>query len=81
MDLRIAQAIVNPDRMNTPTVQVDYQTTGFLGLKTTGTCGPYTLTKPAAGDTAIKTFLLSDGQPDRGRPEQPEQPVPVPQHR
>lgn len=63
LDLRIAQAIADPARMNTPTVQVDYQTTGFLGLKTTGTCGPYTLTEPAVGDTAIKTFLLSAVNP------------------
>jgi hypothetical protein len=58
VDLEIAQGAINPDRMNAPTIQVDYQTTGIFGLKTTGTCGPYTLPKPPAGG-AVQTIKLS----------------------
>jgi len=60
IDLELAQAAVNPTRMNAPTIQVNYQTVGFLGLKTSGTCGPYTLPAPPAGLTTIK---LSDVNP------------------
>jgi hypothetical protein len=60
VDLQLAYAATNPTRMNAPTVQVNYQTVGFLGLKTTGTCGPYTLPQPT---TTLTTIKLSDANP------------------
>jgi hypothetical protein len=60
VDLQLAYAATNPSRMNAPTIQVNYQTVGFLGLKTTGTCGPYTLPQPSATLTTVK---LSDVNP------------------
>ena len=60
VDLQLAYAATNPTRMNAPTVQVNYQTVGFLGLKTTGTCGPYTLPQPT---TTLTTIKLSDVNP------------------
>lgn len=58
VDLQIAQAALNRDRMNAPSVQVDYQYIGNFGLKSTGTCGPYTLDKPPANG-AIESKKLS----------------------
>jgi hypothetical protein len=58
VDLEIAHAATNRDRMNAPTVQVDYQYIGNFGLKSTGTCGPYTLDKPPANG-ALETKKLS----------------------
>lgn len=60
IDLQLAYAATNPTQMNAPTIQVNYQTTGFLGLKTTGTCGPYTLPAPP---TTLTTVKLSDVNP------------------
>jgi len=53
IDLEVAQAGENVDRMYAPTVQVNYGT-----LFTGGTCGPYTLPKPPAGGS-IQTVKLS----------------------
>ena len=62
IDLEVAQAAVNPDRMNAPTIQVDYTTTGAFGLKGTATCGPYTLPKPPA-DGSVQDIKLSAVNP------------------
>jgi hypothetical protein len=59
IDLQIAHAAVNRDRMNAPSIQVDYQYIGNWGLKATGTCGPYTLDKPPANG-AIESRKLSE---------------------
>jgi Tfp pilus assembly protein PilX len=58
-DLQLAYAATNPTRMNAPTIQVNYQTVGFLGLKTTGTCGPYTLPAPTASLTTVKLSAVN----------------------
>ncbi len=59
IDLELAQAAVDPSRMNAPTIQVSYQTVGWLGLKTTGTCGPYTLPLPTTSLTTIKLSTVN----------------------
>jgi hypothetical protein len=59
IDLEIAQAADNASRMNPPTISVSYQTVGFLGLKTTGTCGPYTLPTPASGLSTVKLSVVN----------------------
>ncbi len=58
IDLQIAHAATNRDHMNAPSIQVDYQYIGTFGLKSTGTCGPYTLDKPPANG-AIESKKLS----------------------
>lgn len=58
VDLEITQGGTNVDRMNAPTVQVNY---GSL-LGGGGTCGPYQLPKPPA-DGSLATIKLSDVNP------------------
>ena len=53
LDLELAQSGDTVNRMNAPTVQVNYG-----ALLTGGTCGPYTLPKPPA-DGSLATIKLS----------------------
>jgi hypothetical protein len=56
IQLEVAQSGTNVDRMNSPTVQVNWGSL-FNG----GTCGPYTLAKPPAdGSIAIATLSTAD---------------------
>jgi hypothetical protein len=57
IDLEIAQAGANVDRMNAPTVTVNYGSL-FGG----GSCGPYQLPKPPS-DGTVQTFKLSAVNP------------------